>query len=127
MFDFSSKIRQEGDATDVNDKGLVTYDRKVKKDAFFYYKAQWSAEPVVHINSRRWTSRTEPLTRIKIYSNAPSVTVTLNGAPLGTIACADRICEIRDIRLVPGANRVTARAVFGGKDVTDAVDWILAP
>ncbi|WP_293647434.1 glycoside hydrolase family 2 protein [Sphingopyxis sp. RIFCSPHIGHO2_12_FULL_65_19] len=127
MFDFSSKIRQEGDATDINDKGLVTYDRKVKKDAFFYYKARWSAEPVVHINSRRWTTRTEPLTRIKVYSNAPSVTVTLNGQPLGTIACAERICEIRDVRLVPGANRVTARATFGGKDVTDAVDWILAP
>lgn len=127
MFDFSSKIRQEGDATDINDKGLVTYDRKVKKDAFYYYKAQWSAEPVVHINSRRWTIRTEPLTRIKVYSNAPSVSVTLNGNPLGPAVCVDRICEIGGVRLVPGANRVTASAAFGGKDVTDTVDWTLAP
>ncbi|WP_447756027.1 glycoside hydrolase family 2 protein [Sphingopyxis fribergensis] len=125
MFDFSSKIRQEGDATDVNDKGLVTYDRKVRKDAFFYYKAQWSDAPVVHIASRRWTERTEPLTTIKVYSNAPAVAVTFNGKPLGDIACAGSICEIAGIRLVPGANRVTATARFDGKDVSDAVEWTL--
>ncbi|MBE1526678.1 beta-galactosidase [Sphingopyxis sp. OAS728] len=125
MFDFSSKIRQEGDATDVNDKGLVTYDRKVKKDAFFYYKAEWSDAPVVHITSRRWTVRTEPLTKIKVYSNAPAVAVTFNGKPLGDIACVESICEVRDIRLTPGANRAVATARFDGKDVSDAVDWTL--
>lgn len=127
MFDFASKIRQEGDATDINDKGLVTYDRKVRKDAFFYYKAEWSAEPVVHINSRRWTQRTEPLTRIRIYSNAPKVTVSLNGKPLGEAPCAGSICEIKDVRLVPGVNRVTASASFDGKAVSDAVEWTLTP
>src|SRR3546814_7069777 len=49
MFDFASKVRPEGDATDINDKGLITFERKVKKDALFYYKAQWSNAPVVHI------------------------------------------------------------------------------
>ncbi len=125
MFDFASKIRQEGDATDINDKGLVTYDRKVKKDAFFYYKAEWSDEPVVHINSRRWTNRTEPLTRIRVYSNAPKVTVTLGGRSLGEISCADSICEVGDVRLAPGINRVTASARFAGKEVSDAVEWTL--
>lgn len=127
MFDFSSKIRQEGDATDVNDKGLVTYDRKVKKDVFFYYKAQWSADPVVHINSRRWAERTEPLTKIRIYSNAPSVSVRFNDKPLGDIPCIDRICEVKDVRLTPGLNRVTASATFDGKPVADAVEWTLTP
>ena len=127
MFDFSSKIRQEGDATDVNDKGLVTFDRKVKKDAFFYYKAEWSTEPVVHINSRRWTRRTEATTRIRIYSNAPKVMVILGDKPLGEIACAASICEIGDVRLAPGVNRVTASARFAGRVVSDVVEWTLTP
>src|SRR3546814_6253203 len=73
MFDFASKVRQEGDATDINDKGLVNYDRKVKKDAFFYYKTQWSNAPVVHITGRRWRDRTDAKTAIKVYRNAPRV------------------------------------------------------
>lgn len=127
MFDFASKIRQEGDATDINDKGLVTFDRKVKKDAFFYYKAQWSAEPVVHITSRRWTVRYDPATAIRVYSNAPAVTLTLNGAPLGDAACEDRICTLDNITLRPGENVVTARATFASGAVEDEVRWTLTP
>lgn len=127
MFDFSSKIRKEGDATDINDKGLVTFDRKVKKDAFFYYKAQWSTEPVVHITSRRWTTRASPVTAIKVYSNAPAVTLTFNGAPLGEVACADRICTLDNIVLRPGDNVVTARATFASGVVKDEVRWTLTP
>ena len=127
MFDFASKIRQEGDATDINDKGLVTFDRKVKKDAFFYYKAQWSAEPVVHIASRRWTVRSDPATTIRVYSNAPTVTVTLNGAPLGDAGCEDRICTVGTITLRPGENVVTARAAFASGAVEDEVRWTLTP
>lgn len=128
MFDFSSKIRQEGDATDINDKGLVAFDRKVKKDAFFFYKAAWSAEPVVHVASRRWAVRSEPLTRIKVYSNAPRVALTLNGRALGEIACIDNVCETGEVRLTPGPNHVTASAGFARHgEVRDAVDWTLAP
>ncbi len=54
MFDFSSDLREEGDATFVNDKGMVTSDRKTKKDVFYFYKAQWSSEPVLHISGRRY-------------------------------------------------------------------------
>ena len=127
MFDFSSKIRQEGDATDINDKGLVTYDRKVKKDAFFYYKAEWSAEPVVHINSRRWIERTEALTRVRVYSNADRVALTLNGQALGEAPCAGSICTMENVRLAPGANVVTAHATFGARTVDDRVEWRLTP
>lgn len=127
MFDFSSKIRQEGDATDINDKGLVTFDRKVKKDGFFYYKAQWSAEPVVHITSRRWTARTDLVTSIRVYSNADRVALSLNGATLGEIACIDRICAIDGIRLIAGRNIVIARATLDAKTVDDRVEWVLTP
>ncbi|WP_439567906.1 glycoside hydrolase family 2 TIM barrel-domain containing protein [Sphingopyxis sp.] len=127
MFDFSSKIRQEGDATDINDKGLVTFDRKVKKDGFFYYKAQWSADPVVHITSRRWTTRTDPLTQLRVYSNADRVALTLNGKALGEVVCIDRICAMDGVRLAAGSNVVTARATFGAKTVDDRVEWTLTP
>lgn len=126
-FDFSSKVRQEGDATDINDKGLVSFDRKVRKDAFFYYKAQWSADPVVHITSRRWAVRSDPATTIRVYSNAPAVTLTLNGTPLGEAACEDRICTLDKVMLRPGDNVVTARATFASGAVEDEVRWTFAP
>ena len=124
MFDFSSR-RKEGDAVDVNDKGLVTFDRKVKKDAFFYYKAQWSGEPVVHITSRRFVERTDALTSVKIYSNADRVAVSLNGKPFVDVACADRICLLPGVRLVPGTNVVDASAAFPSGTVRDRVEWRL--
>ncbi len=125
MFDFSSRVRQEGDATDINTKGLVSFDRTVRKDAFYYYRAQWSEELVVHITARRFNQRTQAQTRIKVYSNAPSVRLTMNGASLGTVPCPDRVCVLDDVTLSPGNNRVVAEADFEGRSVTDAVMWIL--
>lgn len=125
MFDFSSRVRQEGDATDINTKGLVSFDRKTRKDAFFYYKAQWSEEPVVHITSRRFAMRSEAETRIKVYSNAPEVHLTLNDRTLGTVPCVDRICTLEPVTLTSGVNRVTARAIFPNGDAADAVEWTL--
>ena len=49
MFDFAVSTRHEGGVPGRNDKGLVTYDRKIKKDAFYFYKANWSDEPVLYI------------------------------------------------------------------------------
>ena len=123
MFDFSSDIRKEGDATDINDKGLVSFDRKVKKDGFFYYKAQWSREPVVHITSRRYVDRAYPVADIRVYSNAAAVDLALNGRALGTVPCIGRICTVKDVALVPGENLVTAQAAVGGQVVHDRVRW----
>lgn len=123
MFDFSSDIRKEGDATDINDKGLVSFDRGVRKDAFFYYKAQWSSEPVVHITSRRYVDRTYPVAGIRVYSNAAAVDLALNGRPLRTVACIGRICALEDVALAPGENSITAQAVGQGRVISDAVRW----
>lgn len=123
MFDFASDMREEGDSIDINDKGLVSYDRKVKKDAFYYHKAQWSSEPVVHINSSRYTQRAYAMTDVRVYSNAPTVRLKLNGSDLGSATCEDRICVWRDVTLHAGANTVTAIADFAGGPVTDSVNW----
>ncbi len=119
MFDFSSPIRQEGDASDINDKGLVTFDRKTRKDAFFYYKANWSDAPVLHIAQRRYVDRAYPVTDIRLYSNAPSARVSVNGRDLGERRCSGGICVFAGVKLDPGANRIEARA----GDLSDHVEW----
>ena len=67
---FYRYFRREGAVEGINDKGLVTRDRKTKKDAFYFYQANWSDEPVLYITSRRFTERTNAVTDVKIYSNA---------------------------------------------------------
>jgi beta-galactosidase len=123
MFDFASDLREEGDAVDINDKGLVTFDRKTKKDAFFYYKAQWSSDPVVHINSARYTERAYSVTDVRVYSNASSVRLKLNDADLGSSTCEAGVCVWREVRLRAGPNTLAASAEFSGRVVTDTVQW----
>lgn len=76
MFDFSSARRDEGGQKYINAKGLVTYDRKVKKDAFFYYKAKWSAQPFLHICEKRFEKRCCERLNIKVYTNLPEAVLT---------------------------------------------------
>ena len=123
MFDFASDLREEGDAFDINDKGLVTYDHKTRKDAFYFYQANWSDQLVVHINGRRYVDRAYPVTDVRVYSNAPSVSLTLNGASLGAQPCPERICVWHDVALRPGANHLEATATHGGLRATDSLDW----
>ena len=73
MFDFVSGIRNEGGVKYRNNKGLVTFDRQIRKDAFYYYKAKWSEEPFVHITGKRYQNRTGKCMDVKVYSNCPAV------------------------------------------------------
>ena len=124
MFDFSSAVRKEGDGIDINDKGLVTFDRKVRKDAFYYYQAQWRDDvPVLHIVGRRYADRAYPVVDVRIYSNLDRVSVYLNGQPVGTAECADRVCILRQLHLKPGLNLVEAKGVLGTAPVSDRVEW----
>ena len=84
MFDFGCDARDEGGVKGRNNKGLVTFDRKTYKDAFYLYKAYWSDEPFVHLCSKRFARRTGDVARIKVYSNAPSVTLMVNGKAFAT-------------------------------------------
>ena len=84
MFDFGADGRDEGGKPGQNQKGLVTFDRKLKKDAFYIYKAYLSKEPFVHLCGRRYVDRTEDTTEIKVYSNQQEVTLYVDGAEAAT-------------------------------------------
>lgn len=83
MFDFGSDGRTHGGDNGVNHKGLVTFDHKLKKDAYFIYKAWWSEEPFVYIASRRYENRNEKKTLVKVYSNQKEVELFVNGVSQG--------------------------------------------
>ena len=83
MFDFGADARAEGGENGQNHKGLVTMDRKYKKDAFFAYKAWLSDEPFVHLCGKRYVDRTEDVTRVTVYSNLPEVELFVNGESVG--------------------------------------------
>jgi beta-galactosidase len=121
MFDFSSDLRQEGDAIDINDKGMVTYDRKTKKDAFYFYRANWSDAPTLHLTGRRYVDRAYSTNDIKAYANADRVMLRLNGADVGSAPCPDRICVWPNLMLKPGANVLEAAATINGQHVTDTI------
>lgn len=126
MFDFTSYWRHEGGQLGRNDKGLVTYDRTIKKDAFYYYKANWSDESTLYITSRRFTVRTNAVTDVKIYSNAKQVELFLNGTSLGTRPTDPYcVCVWKDVQLKPGENHVEARAKRKGQGLTDDCTWNL--
>ncbi len=86
MFDFSSDRRDEGGIKNYNAKGLVTFDRETRKDAFYYYKAKWSKDVVLHIASKRFVKRAGEEIAIKVYTNLEKATLYVNGVELETKA-----------------------------------------
>lgn len=126
-FDFATTIRREGDADDINTKGLVTYDRTIKKDPYFFYRANWSTHPTVHITGRRYVNRAYGITDVRVYSNASTTELTLNGRSLGKRSnCSNKVCIWSAVALQTGANRLVARGAFGNRSAEDAVEWSLA-
>lgn len=83
MFDFGADGRDEAGDNGVNHKGLVSFDRKVKKDAYYIYKAWWCKEPFIHLCGSRYVDRVEEVTEIKIYSNLEKVVLYKDGELVG--------------------------------------------
>ena len=83
MFDFAADARNQGGEPGMNHKGLVTFDRQTKKDSFYLYKAWWSSVPFVHICGKRYVNRETPVTTVKVYSNAKTVTLYVDGKKAG--------------------------------------------
>jgi beta-galactosidase len=129
MFDFASVFRGEGNEWGLNTKGLVTYDRTIKKDSFYLYKAEWSPEPVVHITSKRFTALPKSASTIKVYSNQSTLTLTLNGKALGApTSSMAHVFEWTNVQWVAGANMVSVSATgctptTSTSSCSDMVTW----
>jgi beta-galactosidase len=124
MFDFASDGRKEGEHPGRNDKGLVTYDRKTKKDAFYWFKANWSAEPFVHVTGARFSPRPVGPVDLKVYSNAEAVRLRVGGALLAEKTGKERAFVWSGVPLKKGPNVVEATAVVGGRTVRDRITLV---
>ncbi len=117
MFDFGADARNEGGENGQNHKGLVTFDRKYKKDAFYAYKAWLSDDPFVHICGKRYVDRVEEVTKVTVYSNQPEVELFANGKSLGK--------QKSDVHFfyfdVPNVGETIVRAVAGECEDTSLI------
>ncbi len=124
LTDFGSSIRTEGDHNGINDKGLVTYDRKIKKDAFYFYKANWNPEPILYIAERRNNIRRKKTANIKVFSNMQTVELWLNGkfySSKNTNNLKTVLWE--NVELQPGKNTILVKSIQGGKVLQDTCSW----
>lgn len=108
MFDFGAAHRTEGDRPGINDKGLVTFDRKVRKDAFYFYKANWNREePMLYLTGKRNTVRIQRLQTITAFTNLSGAELFVNGKSYGkAIPDSYAILEWKNVELEPGENEI---------------------
>ncbi|QQT53077.1 beta-galactosidase [Sphingobacterium multivorum] len=128
-FDFATPIT----ALNVNPrnyKGLVSFDRKLKKDGFYWYKANWSKEPVLYITQRRMINRGNEITPITVYSNRGEPTLIINGQTIkgAKIGQTNVHYIFENVKLKPGKNAVEAKVIQkDGKVLTDTIEWNYDP
>lgn len=106
MFDFGCDARDEGGVKGRNNKGLMTLDRKIRKDAFYLYKAYWSSESFVHLCGKRYAERAGETTTVKVYSNQKTVELSVNGKPFAELN-GEKVFEFHDVPL-SGVTMITA-------------------
>ena len=121
LFDFGAAHRHEGDRVGINDKGLVSFDRRTRKDAFYFYKANWNKEvPLLYLAERRCTRRTRPVQTFMAFTNQPEAELFVNGVSCGR-AEADSLGTVRwnGVRLRPGQNEIRVVSGRGTHQLTD--------
>lgn len=123
MFDFAVPLWNRGGIPARNLKGLVSFDRKIKKDAFFWYKANWSKQPVLYIADRRLVQRKQAVTNITVYSNVGKPKLTVNGKEITSVKQGTTAVHyvFEQVTLEKGTNNVSVTA----KDQKDSVEWVL--
>ncbi len=121
MFDFGADARAEGGENGQNHKGLVTFDRKYKKDAFFAYKAWLSDEPFVHLSGKRYIDRVEDVTKVTVYSNLAEVELFANGKSVGKKQCDDHFFRF-DVPNVGTTKLTAASGDFKDEGIIRKVD-----
>ena len=124
MFDFASDSRNEGSQRGMNDKGLVTYDRTVKKDTFYLYKANWNkTDKFVHLTSKEYKNRDAANTYVKAYSNCEKVALYVNNQLISVKENAENGIYRWDITLPTGNMDIRVEAMDGDKTFTDSASW----
>lgn len=126
MFDFGAAHRREGDRPGINDKGLVTFDRKYKKDAFYFYKANWNkTDPMVHLAEKRCDTRPTALQNFMAFTNLPEVELFVNGKSMGKQK-PDRYAIVKweQIELPPGKNTILVQSTTKNKVSDTMALWI---
>lgn len=115
MFDFAADARDEGGCRGRNNKGLVTYDRRIKKQGFYFYKALWSKEPFVYLCGERFDKHALDKINIKVYSNQNQVDLWVNGVHIDSL-CGKTVFEFTDISLCETFNEILVKTPDGFMD-----------
>ncbi|MDQ1090531.1 glycoside hydrolase family 2 TIM barrel-domain containing protein [Siphonobacter sp. SORGH_AS_1065] len=122
LADFGSSIRTEGDQDALNDKGLVTYDRNVRKDAFYFYKANWNTAPMLYLAERRNVLRQQSVTTVKVFTTLKEAELWVNGVSQGRQKADDlHRMSWPGIQLKPGKNRILVKS----GSLEDTGEWYL--
>ena len=125
-FEFAVPAWNRGGVNARNLKGLITFDRKRKKDSFYWYKANWNPEPMIYLANRRDSLRTNDVARIQLFSNLPNVEVTVNGkAYSAKQGVNSRHWVIENVQLQKGENKIQGSGKNGNTELTDEMIWTL--
>lgn len=126
MFEFAVPAWNRGGVNARNLKGLVTFDRKRKKDAFYWYKANWNPEPMIYLANRRDDKRTKRETKIQVFSNLSGVDLEVNGARYtAKPGVNNKHWVVEGVELKTGENKIVAKGKSNGLEMTDEMIWIL--
>jgi beta-galactosidase len=128
-FDFATPVNTQGGVEARNMKGLVTFDRKVKKDPFYWYKANWSREPVLYLTQRRATERENRITPVTVYSNVGAPQLFVNGREIRDFKTGATAVHyiFPNVELNEGENVLETKALRDGKTYTDRIVWNYSP
>jgi beta-galactosidase len=128
-FDFATPVNTQGGVEARNMKGLVTFDRKIKKDPFYWYKANWSKEPVLYLTQRRAIERENEVTQVTVYSNIGVPRLFVNGLEITNFKEGTTPVHyiFNNIKLTTGKNVIEVKAVKDGKEYSDKIVWNYSP
>jgi len=125
-FEFAVPMWNRGGVNARNLKGLISFDRKRKKDSFYWYKANWNPEPMIYIANRRDNKRTHAQTRVQVFANLDKVSLLVNGKEItGKQGVNKRHWIFEGITLQKGANKIQAKGTANGKALSDEMEWEL--
>jgi len=126
MFEFAVPLWNRGGVPARNLKGLITFDRKRKKDSFYWYKANWNPEPMIYLANRRDSLRTNSVSNVQVFSNLKQVTLSVNGVEVtGSNGVNKKHCVFKDVKLQKGINKISAKGTNGNQILMDEMEWIL--